>query len=112
MTRASVSGTVEVVVARGKRPTARLVARYEAGRLRDITAADASTPLEPAAAVVLTLSPDDAAAVRDGALDLSVAFMRGQMKMAGDFGVLLAVLPITRDVEHRAALSAALTAAL
>jgi hypothetical protein len=28
-------------------------------------------------------------------LDLSVGFMRGQVKMAGDFGVLLQLLPQT-----------------
>ena len=33
-------------------------------------------------------------ALHDGTLDLSVAFMRGQVKMAGDFGVLLHVLPV------------------
>jgi putative sterol carrier protein len=46
------------------------------------------------AAVVLTLTPADAAAVRTGDLNLSVAFMRGTMKMAGDSGVLYHVLPV------------------
>jgi hypothetical protein len=45
-------------------------------------------------AVVLTLTPADAAAVKSGDLDLSVAFMRGTMKMAGDSGVLFHVLPV------------------
>jgi SCP-2 sterol transfer family len=49
---------------------------------------------DTAAAVVLTLTPADAAAVRSGDLDLSVAFMRGTMKMAGDSGVLFHVLPV------------------
>ena len=49
---------------------------------------------ETDAAVVLTLTPTDAAAVRSGELDLSVAFMRGTMKMAGDSGVLFHVLPV------------------
>jgi putative sterol carrier protein len=46
------------------------------------------------AAVVFTLTPADAAAVKSGDLDLSVAFMRGTMKMAGDSGVLFHVLPV------------------
>lgn len=104
--------TVEVVVAKGKRPSARLVARYDAGQLVEVVATDPATPLDPAPDVTLTLTPDDAAAMRDGALDLSVAFMRGQMKMSGDFGVLLAVLPRTRDEEHRATMRAALTGVL
>ena len=55
-----------------------------------ITASDVD---DTGAAVVFTLTPADAAAVNDGTLDLSVAFMRGTAKMAGDFGVLLHVLP-------------------
>jgi putative sterol carrier protein len=48
------------------------------------------TPAE----VVFTLTPADADAVKRGDLDVSVAFMRGTMKMAGDSGVLLHVLPV------------------
>jgi len=33
--------------------------------------------------------------MHDGALDLSVGFMRGQVKMSGDFGALLQFLPLT-----------------
>jgi hypothetical protein len=44
--------------------------------------------------VAFTFTPDDAAALREGALSLSVGFMRGQVKMAGDSGILLRVLPI------------------
>jgi SCP-2 sterol transfer family len=53
-----------------------------------------STVDETPAAVVLTLTPADAEAVKRGELDLSVAFMRGTMKMTGDPGVLLHVLPV------------------
>jgi putative sterol carrier protein len=80
--------TVDLVVAERKR---------ELERHRVVVDGDAVTPGavdETPAAVVLTLTTDDAAAVRSGDLDLSVAFMRGTMKMAGDFGVLLHVLPV------------------
>ncbi len=43
--------------------------------------------------VVFTFTPPDAEAYRAGDLDLSVGFMRGQVKMAGDFAALLRVLP-------------------
>jgi putative sterol carrier protein len=49
---------------------------------------------ETPAAVVFTLTPADADALKHGDLDVSVAFMRGTMKMAGDSGVLLRVLPV------------------
>ncbi|HEY5011909.1 MAG TPA: SCP2 sterol-binding domain-containing protein [Acidimicrobiia bacterium] len=80
--------TVDLVVAERKR---------ELERHRVVVDGDAVTPTETGdepAAVVLTLTPPDADAVKRGELDLSVAFMRGTMKMAGDSAVLLRVLPV------------------
>jgi putative sterol carrier protein len=82
------STTVDLVVAERKR---------ELERHRVVVDGDAATACDvddTPAAVVLTLTPGDAAAVERGDLDLSVAFMRGTMKMAGDSGVLLHVLPV------------------
>jgi putative sterol carrier protein len=45
------------------------------------------------AAVTFTLTPALADQLAHGTLDLSVGFMRGEVKMAGDFGALLHVLP-------------------
>jgi putative sterol carrier protein len=81
-------GTVDLVVAERKR---------ELERHRVVVDGDAVTPTEAddaPAAVVLTLNPADADALRSGELDLSVAFMRGTMKMAGDSAVLFRVLPV------------------
>jgi len=80
--------TVDFVVAERKK---------ELERRRVVVDGDTVTPRtidDAEAAVVFTLTPDDAAAVKDGDLDLSVAFMRGAMKMAGDSGVLFHVLPV------------------
>jgi putative sterol carrier protein len=49
--------------------------------------------------VTLTLSWSDAAAVHTGALDPSVAFMQGRMKVAGSMDVTLALLPAARAPE-------------
>ena len=81
------NAVVDFVVAERKR---------EIERHRVVVDGDAVTPGtvdDTPAAVTFTLTPDDAAAVKNGTLDLSVAFMRGTMKMAGDSGVLLHVLP-------------------
>ena len=51
-------------------------------------------PAEPAD-VTFTATPADAQGLHEGTLDLSVGFMRGQVKMAGDFGALLQFLPLT-----------------
>lgn len=80
--------TIDFVVAERKK---------ELERHRVVVDGDTVTPRtvdETEAAVVFTLTPDDAAAVKNGDLDLSVAFMRGTMKMTGDSGVLFHVLPV------------------
>jgi putative sterol carrier protein len=80
--------TVDFVVAERKK---------ELERTRVVVDGDAVTPNavdDTEAAVVFTLTPADAAAMKSGELDVSVAFMRGTMKMAGDSGALFHVLPV------------------
>jgi len=92
---------VEFVVAAGKKEQARGWAR-----ITDETPVERGdgAPAEPAD-ITFTATPADAQALHDGALDLSVGFMRGQVKMAGDFGTLLHFLPLTggRDPAVRVA---------
>jgi putative sterol carrier protein len=82
------ANTVDLVVAERKKELERHRVVVDGGTVT-AGAADA-TPAD----VVFTLTPADADAVKRGDLDLSVAFMRGTMKMAGDSGVLLRVLPV------------------
>lgn len=55
--------------------------------------------------VTFTVSYDDAVAVVRGELDLSVAFMQGRMKVEGDMGVLLTLLPAAETAEGSALLA-------
>jgi putative sterol carrier protein len=82
---------VEFVVAAGKKEQARSWARVDDGT---VAARGEGSPAEPAD-VTFTATPADAQALHEGTLDLSVGFMRGQVKMAGDFGALLKFLPLT-----------------
>jgi hypothetical protein len=82
---------VEIVVAAGKKEQARSYATLDGDRLVGTEAGASPQPAD----VVFTMTPADAQAVHDGDLDLSVGFMRGQIKMAGDFGALLQFLPLT-----------------
>jgi hypothetical protein len=86
MTSTDAPATVAFVVAKGK-TTVKSWAVEVGDSVREL----AEVPAD--ADVVFTFSPEDAAAYRSGELDLSVGFMRGQVKMAGDFGALLRVLP-------------------
>jgi hypothetical protein len=88
---------VEFVVAAGKKEQARRWARVDDGA---VVARGEGTRAEPAD-VTFTATPADAQSLHEGALDLSVGFMRGQVKMAGDFGALLQFLPLTAGAEPR-----------
>jgi hypothetical protein len=81
--------TVAFVVAKGKTTAESWAVAFD----DDVVRLD-EMPAEPT--VTFTFTPADADAYRNGALDLSVGFMRGQVKMAGDFGALLRVLPRLR----------------
>lgn len=82
---------VEFVVAEGKKQQARSWAKVENGAVAE--QGEGPSPAE--ADMTFTATPADAQALHDGTLDLSVGFMRGQVKMAGHFGALLHFLPLT-----------------
>ena len=82
---------VEFVVAQGKKEHARGYAHLDGTRIIGAEAGPAPSPAD----IVFTVTPADATALHDGTLDLTVGFMRGQVKMAGDFGALLHFLPLT-----------------
>ena len=89
---------VEFVVAAGKKDQVhRGWARVDGGA---VAARGEGAPTDPAD-VTFTVTPADAQALHEGTLDLSVGFMRGQVKMAGDFGVLLQLLPLTAGPSPR-----------
>ena len=92
---------VEFVVAAGKKEQSRSWVRVAGS---EVVERGEGAPAEPAD-ITFTATPADAQALHDGALDLSVGFMRGQVKMAGDFGTLLHFLPLTggRDPAVRVA---------
>jgi putative sterol carrier protein len=85
------------VVAAGKKEQSRGWARVAGGAV--VERGDGA-PTEPAD-ITFTATPADAQSLHDGALDLTVGFMRGQVKMAGDFGTLLRFLPETGGAEPR-----------
>ena len=82
---------VEFVVAAGKKEQARGWVRVADGGVVERGDSACGEPAD----VIFTATPADAQALHDGSLDLSVGFMRGQVKTAGDFGALLQFLPLT-----------------
>jgi putative sterol carrier protein len=50
----------------------------------------------------MTLSYEDSAAVARGELDANAAFMQGRMKVAGNMGKLMQLMPLTQSAEYLA----------
>ena len=97
MGTATLTGTVQVDVTGGPEGDAAVYATFDTGRL--VAAGSGPTPGPDAS---LTLTAPDAAEVLVGALDPSVAFMQGRMKVAGDMGLVLDLLALASTDAARA----------
>jgi len=70
------------------------------GRLDEIALGD-----DPAAELTLTQTCADALQIAKGELDASAAFMQGRVKVTGDMGKVMALMPLTQSDEYRATLA-------
>jgi predicted lipid carrier protein YhbT len=70
------------------------------GRLTAATLGD-----DPEAQVTLTQTYADAVQIAQGALDGNVAFMQGRVKVVGDMGKVMALMPLTDSEPYRAAVA-------
>ncbi|MGH9189529.1 MAG: SCP2 sterol-binding domain-containing protein [Acidimicrobiales bacterium] len=57
---------------------------------------------DPDAEVTLTLTLDDSVKIQKGELDPNAAFMQGRMKVSGNMGKLMSLLPLTQSAEYKA----------
>ncbi|MGH9066929.1 MAG: SCP2 sterol-binding domain-containing protein [Acidimicrobiales bacterium] len=55
----------------------------------------------PDAEITLTQSRDDAMKIQKGELDANAAFMQGRVKVTGNMGKLMSLLPITNSPEYK-----------
>jgi len=53
------------------------------------------------AEVTLTQSYDDAKKIQQGELDANAAFMQGRMKVTGNMGKLMQLMPLTNSPEYK-----------
>src|SRR5262249_45734852 len=56
----------------------------------------------PDADFTLTLTYDQSVKVEQGELDANAAFMQGRMKVTGNMGKLMALMPLTNSPEYKA----------
>jgi putative sterol carrier protein len=57
---------------------------------------------DAAADVTLTQTHADAVAIAKGELDANAAYMQGRVKVVGNVGSLMAVMPLTQSAEYQA----------
>lgn len=68
-----------------------------------VAATALGTDLE--AEVTFAQTYDDAVQIARGTLDANAAFMQGRVKVVGDMGKVMALMPMTSSDEYRAALA-------
>jgi putative sterol carrier protein len=69
----------------------------ESGRYTEQTVGE-----DPNADFTLSYSWDDGVRVQKGELDPNAAFMQGRMKVTGNMGKLMALMPLTQSPEYKA----------
>jgi putative sterol carrier protein len=68
----------------------------ENGKLQESQLGEMSDP-----EVTLTQSYDDAKKIQQGELDANAAFMQGRLKVTGNMGKLMTLMPLTQSPEYK-----------
>ena len=95
--RAGASAKIQWVVTAGPDGDIKYWWRLEDGKLLE-----SELGVQADADFTLTLSYEDSVKIQKDELDANAAFMQGRMKVAGDMGKFLHLLPITNSPEYRA----------
>ena len=57
---------------------------------------------DPNADFTITTTYEDSKKIQEGELDANAAFMQGRMKVTGNMGKLMALMPLTQSPEYKA----------
>lgn len=57
---------------------------------------------DPDAEVTMTITWDDSMKMQKGELDETAAFMQGRLKVQGNMGKLMSLMPLTQSAEYKA----------
>jgi predicted lipid carrier protein YhbT len=95
--RAGATASIQWLVTKGPDGDIAYWWRLEEGHLAESALGKLDEP-----DITLTLSYEDSVKIQKDELDANAAFMQGRMKVAGDMGKFLHLLPITNSPEYRA----------
>jgi putative sterol carrier protein len=95
--RPGASTTIQYVVNGGPDGAIKYYWVLENGRLLESQLGEIAEP-----EVTMTLSYDDSVSIQRGELDANAAFMQGRMKVAGNMGKVMTLMPLTMSPEYKA----------
>ena len=95
--RPGASATIQYVVSGGLDGDVKYYWVLENGKLLESQLGDIAEP-----EITMTLSYDDSVSVQQGELDPNAAFMQGRMKVSGNMGKLMQLMPLTMSPEYKA----------
>ncbi len=95
--RAGASATIQYVINGGPDGDVKYYWVLENGRLLESHLGDIAEP-----EITMTLSYEDSAKIQQGELDANAAFMQGRMKVAGNMGKVMTLMPLTMSPEYKA----------
>lgn len=70
--------------------------------IQDGKLVEATLGTDPEAEFTITQTYDDSVKVLQGELDANAAFMQGKVKVTGNMGKLMALMPLTQSAEYKA----------
>ncbi|MEX0663744.1 MAG: SCP2 sterol-binding domain-containing protein [Acidimicrobiia bacterium] len=95
--RPGASTTIQYVVTGGPDGDIKYYWVLENGKLLESQLGDIAEP-----EITMTSTYDDAVRIQQGELDPNAAFMQGRMKVAGNMGKLMSLMPLTMSPEYKA----------
>ncbi len=95
--RPGASARMQYVVTGGPEGDIHYYWLLENGKLQESNVGDLDDP-----DFTMTLSYDDGVKVQKGELDANAAFMQGRMKVTGNMGKLMTLMPLTNSPEYKA----------
>ncbi len=95
--RIGASATIQYLVNGGPDGDIKYYWVLENGRLLESQLGNVAEP-----EITMTLSYEDSMKIQQGELDANAAFMQGRMKVAGNMGKVMTLMPLTMSPEYKA----------